>query len=153
MVKINDPEDIMGMGLKNILGYRLEDPKFQRLATDWNRTVVVEIKGIYSVTVKFEGDEIVVTPETGDKYHLKFTIDLPTMVDIGTGKVGAVKAFLKGRVKVKKIWRVGTLLRFMKIFIPALKLAGERAKHFKIQKARTSNYQPAIEIAEGGGFL
>ncbi len=140
------------MGIKNILGYRLEQDGFEELVKNWNKAIIVEIKDIYEVAVIFAGESITITTEIPTKFDLKFILDLETMGDIARGKIGAIKAFMQGRVKVKKLLHVGTLLKFMKIFIPALQMAGERANHYKLLKARTSNYEPAIRLAEESDF-
>jgi hypothetical protein len=42
---------------------------------------------------------------------------------IAEGRMGLIPAFIRGRVKVKKIYRLLTVLKFITILIPALKRA------------------------------
>lgn len=126
----------MGIGIKNLLEYRKDDEKFQELVASWHKTIVVEVNGIYAVTITFEGGAIDIQPGTPEKYDLKFQLSLETMVAIARGDISYIKAFLKGHVKVKKMWHVGTLLKFVKVFIPALQIAGQRARNFQQMKER-----------------
>jgi hypothetical protein len=52
-------------------------------------------------------------------------------MDLAAGETGPIRSFLKGKIQVKKLWHVFTLLKFIRIFIPALKIAGGRAQNFK----------------------
>lgn len=133
MITINNPQDILGMGIKNILEYRANKGELESLIADWKKTIVVEIQGIYAVTVRFQGPNIQVEPSSPTIYDLKFTAPLETMITLAKGETGPICAFLKGQIKVKKVWHVGTLLKFVKIFIPALKNAGERGRHYADQ--------------------
>lgn len=129
MIVFNQPEDIIGIGIKNILGYRKDDARFQKLVQSWKRIIAIEFKNLYCVTANFQGDKIDIMYGESPKYHLKIIMDsLQTMGDLAKGKIGPYKAFLLGKIKVKKIWHVFDLLKFIKVFIPGLRIAGDIAR-------------------------
>lgn len=130
MLGVNDPQDILGIGIRNLLEYRDNGGALEPLLANWNRTVIIEIMGIYAVSVHFHGTETRIEPGEAPKFHLRFALSLTTMTAIAKGEISVLKAFLIGQIKIKKIWHLGTLVKFLKIIIPALKIAGERGKHF-----------------------
>lgn len=127
MISINQPQDILGLGIKNILSFRLDDVAYQNLVMSVNKVIVIEFRNIYAVTVIFEGEKITIEYDEKKNYDLKIGLDINTMVAIARGDIGPITGFLKGKLKIKKIWNIWLLLKFIKIFIPNLKLAGERA--------------------------
>jgi len=131
MISINQPQDILGLGIKNILSFRLDDEEYQKLVTSVNKIIVIDFRHIYAVTVVFEGEAITIEYDERENYDLKIVLDVNTMVAIARGDIGSITGFLKGKLQVKKIWNIGLLLKFIKIFIPNLKLAGERAENVK----------------------
>ncbi len=133
MLMMNDPQDILGIGIKNILEYRASKGELEPLVAGWKKIIVVEIQGIYAITIRFQDSNIQVEPSLPSTYDLKLTMSLNIMIKIAKGETGLIGAFLKGQVKVKKLWHVSTLLKFIKIIIPALKIAGERGRHFAAQ--------------------
>lgn len=129
MISFNRPEDIIGIGIKNILAYRINDVEFQKLVQNWKRVIAIEFKNLYCVTANFQGEKIYIEYGEPPKYHIKIILDsLQTMVDLAKGKFGPYKAFLLGKIKVKKIWNVLDLLKFIKVFIPGLRIAGDIAR-------------------------
>ena len=133
MISINQPQDILGLGIKNILSFRLDDLSYQNLVMSVNKVIVIEFRNIYAVTVFFKGEKITIEYDEHENYDLRISLDINTMVAIARGDIGPITGFLKGNLKVKKIWNIGLLLKFIKIFIPNLKLAGERALIVKNQ--------------------
>ena len=129
MLKINEPQDILGLGIRNLLGYRESRGELEPLVAKWNKTVVIELIGIYAVSVHFHGGDIRIEPGVAAKFDVKISMSLDTIIAIADGETGPVRAFLKGRLKVERLWHVGTLLRLLKIIVPALKIAGERGAH------------------------
>ncbi len=123
---INEPSDVLGLALKNLLSTVLKEEKFQKRVKKLKRRVVVlELKDIYAITLTFNNGEIQIEYGEKPKYHLKIIITLDAFVGIAEGKVGLISAFLKGDAKVKKIYRVFTILKFYLILFPAIKQANE----------------------------
>ena len=131
MIEINKPEDILGLGIANILQYRIEEPSFQKLITNWNKTIVIVFKDIYAVSVFFQGEKIRIEYDECKKYDLKLILDINVMVELAEGTEGVIRGFIKGKIKVKKLWNIGVLLKFIRIFIPNLKIAGNTAEDYK----------------------
>ena len=115
MLSIQQPDDLISISLHRVLGYR-KDEEFYNLVKDWNKIIVIHIKPFYPVTVIFEGDEI--RFERGDrkKANLKVTMELDGMLDLAYGRRGLVSVFLKGQMKIKGMYKLGTVLKFKKIF-------------------------------------
>lgn len=132
MVNFNNPEDILGIGIKTILSYRKDDDDFKILIENWEKKVIVEFEGIYAVTVSFSDGTISINYGSEEEFDLMIKLkSIKVMTDLASGKYGPIVGFLKGKVKVKKIWNLRTLLKFLKIFIPALKIAGDQALRYK----------------------
>ena len=129
MLLMNDPQDILGIGIRHLLEYRASLGDMENLVSNWKKTILIELKGLYAISVHFLGNEIKIEPGSAVKFDLKFSLSLDSLVGLANGDLGIMKAFLSGKVKLEKLWNVGTLLKFIKIFIPALKIAGERGAH------------------------
>ncbi|MHA1342132.1 MAG: SCP2 sterol-binding domain-containing protein [Promethearchaeota archaeon] len=133
----NQPQDIFGIGIKNILNYRKNDPKFKKLVINWNKTIVFEFPGLYPITINFNGNTININYGDSEKYDLRVIMpELSVMTEIARGDLGPISGFLKGKIKIKKMFSLPVLIRFIKIFIPALHIAGERAKWYKKNKLK-----------------
>jgi putative sterol carrier protein len=52
-------------------------------------------------------------------------MDLTTLLDLANSRISPIAALLKGRLKIKGLFRIGTLLMFMKIFLKSLKMVAE----------------------------
>ncbi len=133
MLTMNEPQDILGIGIKNLLEYRASKGELEPLVAGWNKTIIVEIQGIYALAIHFQDTKIQIHTSIPSIYDLKFALPLNIMIALAKGETGVIKAFLKGQIKVKKLWHIGTLLKFINIIIPALKIAGERGRHFAAQ--------------------
>ena len=129
MLKINEPQDILGLGFRNLLEYRASRGELEPLVAKWEKTVVIELINIYAISIHFHGKDIRIEPGIAAGFDLKVSMSLDTIIALANCEIGFVHAFMIGHVKVKKIWHVGTLLKFVKIIVPALKIAGERGTH------------------------
>lgn len=124
---VNQPDDVLGLALKNLLAPLLEDEKFsKKIKKLKHRVIVLELRDIYSITLTFDNGNIQIDYGEKPKYHLKINVTLDAFVGIAEGKVGLVGAFLKGKAKVKKIYRVFTILKFYQVLFPAIKKANEQ---------------------------
>jgi putative sterol carrier protein len=132
MIAIQHPKDLLSVSLHNIFSYRVDDEDFIELVKDWNKKVLIEIEKFYPVLVVFQGEEISFkfrdiqqSPDLGVK------MDLHTLLDIAYNRLSPIKAVLTGRLKIKGIYKVGTLLRFKKIFLDTLKMvAADPTEHY-----------------------
>jgi len=123
MLSIHQPDDLISISLHTILSYR-KDEEFYNLVKDWNKKVVIHIKPFYPVTVIFERDEI--RFERGDqKADLKVIMELDGMLDLAYGRKGLVSVFLKGKMKIKGMYKLGAVLKFKKIFMTSMKMVAK----------------------------
>ena len=53
---INQPEDLLGLALKNLITPLLEDDKVKKRLENWNKVIVVELIDIYGLTFTFNKD-------------------------------------------------------------------------------------------------
>lgn len=121
---INDPQDVLGLAIKNLLTPLLLEEKFvKKVRKIKRRTIVVELEDIYPITLIFNNGDISIVYGKRPKYDLKIVITLDAFVGIAEGKVGMIGAFLKRKIRAKKLYRVFTVLRFYKVFFPAIKAA------------------------------
>ncbi len=130
MLKFNDPQDLLGIAIKNILDNRDKRGEMEALVSNLEKTFVIDLTGVYPVTVHFHGNEVRIEPGCSEEFDLKVSMTLDTMAALANGQTGSLQAFLRGQVGVKKMWNVAALLKFLNIFIPALKIAAERGVHF-----------------------
>jgi len=121
--------DVLGLAIFNLLNPRYEDEKFKRKVAKIKkkRIIVMELIDIYGLTLTFDNGDIIIERGMAPKFHLKITLSLEALVKMAEGKMGLIGAFLKRKVKVKKIFRLITILRFKTIFFPALKATNERS--------------------------
>ena len=124
MLSIQEPRDLITISLHKVLSFR-KDEKYYNLVNNWNKKIVINVKEFYPVTVIFEGDTI--RFEMGDvgKADLKVTMGVNDMLDIAFGRLGAIKATLTRKIKIKGILKVGVILKFMKIFLKSMKMAAQ----------------------------
>ena len=124
MITIQPPEDLLSIALKNVLSYR-KDEEFYKLVKDWNKTIVIDVIGFYPVAIFFEGTNIRFDMDIPNKHDLKVTLDADAMMDIAYGRSSPIMSFLKRKIKIKGIFKIGTILRFMKIFLKSMKMLAE----------------------------
>jgi len=122
---INEPTDLLSLALKNLLTPLLTDDKIQNKIKNWKRVIVLELSGLYGITLTFNNGNISIEYGEKPKYDLKLVVSLDAFTGIAEGKVGLISAFVKRKIKVKKIYRIFTVLKFYKIFFPAIKGASE----------------------------
>lgn len=134
-LKISPPMDLISISLANILTYR-KDEEFYNLVKDWNKTVVINVKEFYPVVVKFQGDEINFEMADLKDADLKVTMGIHSMMDLAFGRLGVVKAVLTRKLKIKGMLKIGTLLKFQKIFLNTMKMvaAEPNLNYFELEK-------------------
>ncbi len=123
MISIQKGEDLITITLQNIFSYRKNDEDFINLVLNWNKTVLIEVDGFYPVEVIFDRNEIKFkTKDFDKKINLKVKMDIYTFLDLAFGRLNPVKAFLKRKLKIKGLLKIGTVLKFMKIFLKTMKM-------------------------------
>lgn len=121
---INDPVDVLGLAIKNLMTPLFLDEKFvKKVKKIKKRVVIIELEDIYSVSLVFNNGDVSIEYGEKPEYHLWIKITLDAFVGIAEGKVGMIGAFLKRKIRAKKLYRVFTILRFYKVFFPAIKAA------------------------------
>ncbi|MFO8018197.1 MAG: SCP2 sterol-binding domain-containing protein [Promethearchaeia archaeon] len=119
-INIQPPEDMIGISLYNILSSR-DDEEFIQLVNGWNKTVVIEITGFYPVAVHFHNLNISFSLDIPDNYDLKVTMSIHTLLDLAYKRTNPVVAVLTGKLKIKGLYKIGTVLKFQKIFFNTMK--------------------------------
>ncbi len=123
MVSINESDHVFGMAIVKIFTPFLEEEKFQKKIEKWNKIIVVELKNIYTFSLIFDNGVISCEYGEREKYNLKLITSFEAFVGIAEGYTGLIPAFLRGKIKVKKIYNILTVLKFITILLPALKSA------------------------------
>ncbi len=123
MISIQKGEDLITITLQNILSYRKNDEDFINLVLNWNKKVLIELEGFYPVEVIFDHNEIRFKIKDFDKkINLKVKMGIYTFLDLAYGRLNPIKAVLKRKLKIKGLLKIGTLLKFMKIFLKTMKM-------------------------------
>ena len=128
MINIEKADDLLGITINNLLSYRLrkDDKKFIKLVNNWNKKVVVEIEKLYSLEVIFEGNQVKFKIEDLDsEVDLKIKLSLATFLDLAFSRSNPIKATITRKVKIKGIYRIVTLLKFLKIFVKSMKMVAK----------------------------
>ena len=90
-----------------------------------SRRIVIDVKEFYPVTVVFQGDTIRFEPGYDKMADLRVAMGVQTMLDVAFGRLGAIKAALLRKIKIKGMLKIGVLLKFMKVFLKSMKMAAE----------------------------
>ena len=127
MILIKEPNHIFGMAVVNLFKPFLGNEKFQRKLKKWKKVIIIKLIDLYPFSIIFNDGEISVEYGENSKYDLKLVLSFDTFIEIAEGQVGIISSFLKGKIKVKKLYKVFTVLKFISILIPALKKATEKS--------------------------
>ena len=128
MINVEKADDLLGISLNNILSYRKNDEDYIKLVTNWNKKIIIEIEKFYSVEVIFDGNEIKFKIDNFDKkVDLKVKMSLGTLLEIAYGRINPIIAVIKGKVKMKGIFRIGIVLKFLKIFVNSMKMVASQS--------------------------
>jgi len=123
MITIQKGEDLLSISMSTILNYRKDEPEFQKLVLDWNKKLLIEIDDFYSVEIIFNHDEIKFKVNDIDKkVDLKIKMNIFTLLDLAFNRLSPVKAVLQRKLKIKGIYKIGTILKFMKIFLKSMQM-------------------------------
>jgi putative sterol carrier protein len=119
-ISLQKPSDLISIALYNILSYKKDDA-FERLVTNWNKTILLHIEPFYPVSVVFNGNHIEFEKESSKKTDLKIIFGLNTFLDIAYGRLSIASAFIKRKFQIKGLYKIGTVIRFYRVFIKTFK--------------------------------
>jgi putative sterol carrier protein len=123
MISIQKGEDLLSISLSTILSYRKNESKFQKLVINWNKKILFEIEDFYPIEIVFDRDEIKFKVSDIDKkVDLKVKMNIYTLLDLAYGRLGPIKAVLKRKIRMKGLYKVGILLKFIKIFLKSMQM-------------------------------
>jgi putative sterol carrier protein len=137
MINIEEPKDLISISLKRILSYRLSDHEYIDLIKDWDKNIQVEIEDFYPVIIKFENEKIEFHRNIEDfKPDLKIGLSLETLLDLAYRRISLLIAIVAGKLKIKGLTKIKTLLRFSKIFLDSIKeiAADPNENYYEIDK-------------------
>lgn len=127
MLEFEQPEDLLGLAIQNMLNYRKYDEEFNHYIMKWAskkpRKIVIDVLPFYAITIVFNGNTVRVERGETPK-SLKMTLHVHTMLEMAYGRLGIIKATLTRKIKVKGIYRINTILKLMKIFFKTMKKVG-----------------------------
>ncbi len=127
MLNIEKADDLLGISLNNILSYRKMDKDFIGLVNNWNKKIIIEIEKFYPVEVVFDGNEIKFKIDKLDeKVDLKVKMSLKSLLEIAYARLNPINAVLKGKVKIKGMFRIGIVLKFLKIFVNSMRMVASQ---------------------------
>lgn len=123
MISIQKGEDLLSITLSTILNYRKDELEFQKLVIDWNKKIQVEIEDFYLIEVIFNRNEIRFKVNDIDKKpDLKVKLNIYTFLDLAYGRIGPVKAVFQRKIRIKGLFKLGILLKFIKIFLKSMQM-------------------------------
>ena len=135
MLEFEQPKDVLSASVYNILNTR-KDEKYIELVSKWNKKIVFNIKDVYPVTVIFNNGNISYEVGAAKKANLKVTMTINTMFNLAYGRKGLIGAVLTRKMRIKGFYKMGTLLKFYRIFYrPMKKLVAEpNTKYYEMNK-------------------
>ncbi len=120
MLEFEQPRDVLSAAVFNILNTR-KDEKYINLLSKWNKKIVFDIKDVYPITVIFGKGKISYEVGTSKKANLKIKMSINTMFDLAFGRKGLIGAVLTRKMRIKGFYKMGTLLKFYRIFYRPMK--------------------------------
>ena len=137
MLNIEKADDLLGISLNNILSHRKMDKDYIELVNNWNKKIIIEVERFYPVEVIFEGNEVKFKIDDFDKeVDLKVKMSLDTLLEIAYGRINPIIAVIKGKVKMKGMFKIGIVLKFLKIFVNSMKMVASQPnlKYYELNK-------------------
>ena len=137
MINIEKADDLLGISVHNILSHRKNEEKFIKLVNNWNKKLIIEVEKFYSLEVIFEGNQIRFKIEDLDEnVDLRILMSLDTLLDIAFGRLNPILGTVIRKVKIKGIYRLITLLKFLKIFVKSMKMvaADPNQNYYELNK-------------------
>jgi putative sterol carrier protein len=137
MINIEKADDLLGISVHTILSYRKNEKKFIKLVNNWNKKLIIEIEEFYPLEVIFEGSQVKFKIEDLDKiFDLRIKMSFSTLLDIAYGRINPIIATIIRKVKIKGMYRVFTLLKFLRIFVKSMKMvaADPNQNYYELNK-------------------
>ena len=137
MLNIEKADDLLGISLNNILSHRKMDEDYIELVNNWNKKIIIEVEKFYPVEVIFDGNEIKFKIDNFDKkVDLKVKMSLDTLLEIAYSRINPIIAVIKGKVKMKGMFKIGIVLKFLKIFVNSMKMVASQPnlKYYELNK-------------------
>jgi putative sterol carrier protein len=123
MISIQKGEDLLSIFIYNVLSYRKNNPDFINLVLDWNKKFLIDFEDFYCIELIFEGNEIKYKVDDLDKkVDLKVDLNIYTLLDLAYGRINPVKAYIQRKLKIKGIYKIGTILRFIKVLLKTMQM-------------------------------
>jgi putative sterol carrier protein len=123
MISIQKGEDLLSIFIHNVLSYRKSDQDFINLVLDWNKKILIDFEDFYCIELIFESNEIKYKVNDLDKkVDLRVSLNIYTVLDLAYGRLHPVKAFIQRKLKIKGIYKIRTLLKFIKIFLKSMQM-------------------------------
>ena len=122
MLSIQSPEDVVSISMHTILSSRINDPEFNELVINWNKKIVVDIEPFYPLTITFEGNEVKFKIGDLKKADLKIRVHVKHLLDMAYGRLSLIMAVLTRKLRIKGIYKIGTLLKFYRIIFKTMKM-------------------------------
>lgn len=134
-LEIKEPEDIISSFVYNLFKKQDEKRLFD-LAAGWNKKIGLNVKSFYPVTIIFDENKIKFECGSDDGVDLNVSLDLKTVLDTAYNRLNPIMGVLTGRIKVKGLFKLETVLRFYKIFFTSLKnvAAEPNENYFEVDK-------------------
>ncbi len=137
MINIEKADDLLGISVHNILSYRKNEEKFIKLVNNWNKKLIIEIEKFYPLEVIFEGNQVRFKIEDLDEeVDLRIMMSLDTLLDIAFGRLNPILGTTMRKVKIKGMYRLFTLLKFLRIFVKSMKMvaANPNQNYYELNK-------------------
>ncbi|MHA1196422.1 MAG: SCP2 sterol-binding domain-containing protein [Promethearchaeota archaeon] len=70
------------------------------------------------------------------KIDLKVKMGLQALLDVAAGRLNPITAVIKRKIKIKGIYKIKTLLKFIKIFVTSMKMvmADPNINYYEIER-------------------
>lgn len=138
MISIQQPEDLIAIAVHNILSYRADDLAFLSLVARWEKKIILILEPFYPLAVIFDNGTITFQKNDDASADLVIRLSIETMLDLAFGRMNLLKALVSRRLKIRKLYKIPTLIRFYHIFFETVKMmaADPNTDHFAILESR-----------------
>ncbi len=100
---LNKPRDFVGNILAMMLSERFENPEYTEKIQNWKMTVCLRTN-FYPIILDFN-QGVTITRDPIDNPTLDISMDFDTMIVLIRGKSSMMKEVLRGRIKIRGLFR------------------------------------------------
>ncbi|MBD3187863.1 hypothetical protein GF325_13590 [Candidatus Bathyarchaeota archaeon] len=138
MISIQQPKDLIAIAVHNILSYRANDPTYLSLVTRWKRKIIIILEPFYPLAIIFDNGAITFQKKEDTGADLIIRLSIETMLDLAFGRMNLLKALVSRKLKIKKLYKIPTLIRFYRVFFQTVKMMAvdPNTDHFTIFESR-----------------